>query len=486
MTEKQIGDALADLLARRINSDKPAKLDQNGRPQQMMKLPCSGKGSPHLGGFSDNPFLYDGICHGGVRAMAARLLRDMQDDPAGPVCLAAEQKPLLAAALTATLAGGPPLLLPYAPTPDALEQLRRAVAFTRMITDDPALTLPGVAALSIDSADGKPCPPLPTSCDPDRELLRIFTGGSTGSPRLWSKTCANILGEALFLSRHYTITADDRILATVPPHHIYGLLFSVALPLVSGASVIEATPSFPSEIAAAVDHFQPTILVAVPAHYRSLMHQPLPAGSLRLAFSSAGMLGERENNVFFTHNKVGIVEVFGSTETGGIGERNRSRGDNHFTGFPVVDVKQCNGRLAVRSPFLSPDLPVDGEGFFLTADRVKLRQDRGFSFQGRSDNINKVGGKRADLDEIRGLILEQPEVADCLLVALPEEGGRGHRIGALVQGKEIIPPTIRQRLQAMIVPHAIPKIVKIVDRIPVKKNGKYDRQAAIALLSRCR
>jgi len=140
MTEKQIGDAPADLLAGRINSDKPAKLDQNGRPQQMMKLPCSGKGSPHLGRFPDKPFLHDGICHGGVRAMAARLLRDMRDDPTGPVCLAAEQKPLLAAALTATLAGGPPLLLPYAPTPDALEQLRRAVAFTRMITDDPALT----------------------------------------------------------------------------------------------------------------------------------------------------------------------------------------------------------------------------------------------------------------------------------------------------------------------------------------------------------
>jgi len=34
MTEKQIGDALADLLAGRINPDKPAWLDQIGRPQQ--------------------------------------------------------------------------------------------------------------------------------------------------------------------------------------------------------------------------------------------------------------------------------------------------------------------------------------------------------------------------------------------------------------------------------------------------------------------
>ena len=59
MTGKQIGNALADLLAGRINSDKPAKLDQNGRPQQMMKLPGSGKGSPYFGGFPDKPARLD-------------------------------------------------------------------------------------------------------------------------------------------------------------------------------------------------------------------------------------------------------------------------------------------------------------------------------------------------------------------------------------------------------------------------------------------
>ena len=433
---------------------------------------------------ADNPFLHDGLSHGEVHALAAQLFRDLRQGPAGPVCLAAGQKPLMAASLLASLAGGPPLLLPYATTRRALDQLRRAVPFTRMITDEPGLALPGVSALSVAICEEK-IPPLPTTCDPQRELLRIFTGGTTGSPQLWSKTSANLFGEALFLCRHYRITADDRILTTVPPHHIYGLLFSVLLPLVSGASVIDRTPSFPAEIAETVRACRPTILVAVPAHYRGLMHQPLPGDSLRLAFSSAGMLGERENSAFSTHNGLGITEVFGSTETGGIGERNRFGQQEHFTVFPIVDHRVRHGRLAVRSPFISPDLPVDEEGFFLTADRVKPCPDNGFVFTGRSDNITKVGGKRVDLDEIRALILRQPEVSDCLLVALPEAGGRGHRIGGLVQGRDIVLAALYQRLRDDLPPQAVPKILKIVDRIPVRENGKYDRQAAIGLLSPC-
>ncbi len=435
--------------------------------------------------YGDRAFLYGKIPHKAVHETAARIFQNMQEDPVGPVCLATCQKTHMAATLLAGLAGGPPLLLPFSPMRRALEQMRQAVPFARMITDETSIALPGVSAFPVNKTGEKMCPPLPVSCDPQKELLRIFTGGTTGSPQLWTKTGANIFGEALFLSRHYAITAEDRILATVPPHHIYGLLFSVVLPLVSGAAVIHQTPSFPSEIAKTVDTYKPTILVAVPAHYRSLIHQSLPGNSIRLAFSSAGMLGEQENSAFFTRNHVGITEIFGSTETGGIGERNRCRGDDHFTAFPALDLKIHQNRLEVRSPFISPDLPLDDEGFFLTADRVEPCSDNGFIFTGRSDNITKVGGKRVDLDEIKTVILQQPEVHDCLLVALAEESGRGHRISCLVQGKNIVPKALNQRLRNSLPPHAMPKLLKIVDQIPVQKNGKYDRQAAIALLSRC-
>lgn len=66
----------------------------------------------------------------------------------------------------------------------------------------------------------------------------------------------------------------------------------------------------------------------------------------------------------------------------------------------------------MRSPYISPDLPVDEQGFFLANDRAEARSTdglpNGFLLKGRSDAVVKVGGKRVDLDEIAALIKKNP------------------------------------------------------------------------------
>ena len=159
--------------------------------------------------------------------------------------------------------------------------------------------------------------------------------------------------------------------------------------------------------------------------------------TLRLAFSSAGMLDAADNKEFCRTNKKGVVEVYGSTETGGIATRNRSLGEEYFTAFPTIDWKIIDSRLAVRSPYISPDLPVDAAGFFHAGDRVEARGTQHFSLQGRADTVTKVGGKRVDLEEISLLIKNASGVTDCVVMALPDSGGREHQIGALIQGNAI-------------------------------------------------
>ena len=161
-------------------------------------------------------------------------------------------------------------------------------------------------------------PPLPQN-PAQGSILGLFTGGSTGSPRIWSKTAENLLGEGFFIAAHYGIGAGDRILATVPVCHIYGLLYGVVLPLVSGTSVCAHTPIFPEEMAKAVEATTATVFISVPAHYHALAasDKRLAPCALRLAFSSAGMLDERDALAFAQANRLGIIEVFGSTETPG-------------------------------------------------------------------------------------------------------------------------------------------------------------------------
>jgi acyl-coenzyme A synthetase/AMP-(fatty) acid ligase len=428
-------------------------------------------------------FICSGKTVADVYSMAAELRATLGPAEEKDVCLAAESKAVMAAALLASLAGGPGMLLPYSFSRRALARMQQDTGFTAAIVDTQR-EFSGNRSVKIfwpqPKADIRF--PAPYRAKPESELLRIFTGGSTGSPQVWSKTGENIFAEALFLARHFNITRQDCIVATVPPYHIYGLLFSVVLPLVSGARVVNATPSFPGDISLAVQEHGATILAAVPAHYRVLRDKPLPGSSLRLAISSAGMLEEEEGLAFFQNNGVGVVEVYGSTETGGIATRNRSLGEAYFTPFSTVRWKIMAERLAVSSPYISPDLPLMEDGYFLAGDRVEA-DGEGFVLKGRADGVTKVGGKRVDLEEVRQLIKKEPGVTDCLVLALPDTGGRGHRIGALVQGSGIDLRQLKKTLADTLEPYAVPRVFKRIEQVPMKENGKYDREAAIRLLS---
>ena len=107
----------------------------------------------------------------------------------------------------------------------------------------------------------------------------------------------------------------------------------------------------------------------------------------------------------------------------------------------------------------------------------------GFLLKGRADAVTKVGGKRVDLEEVRMLIKKQAGVEDCVVIALPETGGRGNVIGAVIQGDAVNIDLVKKVLADKLEPYALPRLFKTVARIPVKENGKYDRDDILRLLS---
>ena len=424
---------------------------------------------------ADLEFSQAGATVGEVYAMAAWLRASLPGKKRGAVCLATEDRAVIAAALLASLAGGPTLLLPYAFSGQALSGLQQATGFAVAISDRDRDFPPGTELILPKRGDSGP-DLSNVAVDPHQELLRLYTGGSTGLPQIWSKTGVNIFAESLFLAGHFAVSPGDRILATISPYHIYGLLYSITLPLVSGAAVVPETPSFPEEIMQAVEDYQATILVSVPAHYRALRGKPAVGSTLRLAFSSAGALEAEVNSAFCRNNLVEIVEIYGSTETGGIALRNSSRGEEQFSPYPTVDWKINDQQLLVRSPYLSPDLTRDANGFFTAGDRVEVCGPSGFSLKGRADLITKVAGNRVDLEEITAFVKQQPGITDCLVLALAEGGGRQHRIVALIEGGDVNVEALKKTLASRFEPYALPKTIKTVARMPMKENGKYDRE----------
>jgi acyl-coenzyme A synthetase/AMP-(fatty) acid ligase len=425
------------------------------------------------------PFLFEGLTCGQLygRAQAIRDGFEQAGCTRTPVCLCVEDRGWMAAAMLAAMAGGTPLLFPYAFTAQTLIEARQNIAYTHALTDKDYPLPGGVKRIPLPGKTAAWTINRPAKViNPDAVWVYLFTGGSTGTPRVWSKSPRNLLLEAANLAKTFNIRPADIILASVPPNHIYGLLYSVLLPLVSGAGVSARTPVYPNEIIQAAIDTRATVLVSIPAHYRAMQPAPLAKGRIHTAFSSAGALSEQDDLEFHQSTGIVVTEIYGSTETGGIAYRRRSAGVADLQSFAYVDVKIEGERLRVRSDFLSAELQRDAEGFFSTADRVAPAHPRGFEILGRTDGIVKVGGKRVDLAEVRQAILAVVGVKDAYVFSMPVKSGRENEIIAVLTGW-INGGRVMGELKSALPPYALPRSIKVVDQIPRSATGKIKREA---------
>jgi acyl-coenzyme A synthetase/AMP-(fatty) acid ligase len=428
--------------------------------------------------YPEKEFVFSGYTFQDVYQMAAGLRSTLSkfaaDGP--PVCLFVENRAGIAAAVLASLAGAPPIVLPYAHSAQVLTEVHRITGATRAIVDSPK-ELPGYfEPVLLEKSAGRWDCCRQTPVDSDRTILGLYTGGSTGKPTLWSKTVKNLFSETFYLADRFNISCRDRFVTTVSPYHIYGLLFSVLLPFVSAASVYGKGLTFPQEIVSAVDDCAASIFVSVPAHYRILRGHRFASGSLKKAFSSAGVLDEEDGWYFYEQTGQGVIEIYGSTETGGIATRCRAAGEEAFAAFDPIDWKIEDNRLCVRSDFVSPEVPRASDGFVVTNDRAGRYDDHRFVLLGRTDAVIKVGGKRLDLEEIRVKLMDMPGVRDCAVVSFPVQGGRENAVAALVEA-DLEKTEIKKHLFRLFEPYALPRSIKIVDKMLYTPNGKYDTKA---------
>jgi 3-hydroxymyristoyl/3-hydroxydecanoyl-(acyl carrier protein) dehydratase len=182
------------------------------------------------------------------------------------------------------------------------------------------------------------------------------------------------------------------------------------------------------------------------------------------------------------------IEVYGSSETGGIAWRQqRSRMNEAWTPLPGVTcgADPEEGVLEVRSPHLP------SEDWFRTADRATFVGDNRFLINGRVDRIVKLEEKRISLTAIECQLRTSPMVADARVVVV--EGHRP-RIAALVVlsvqgrgklaevGKLAFNRMLRHTLSRFIEPVGIPRVWRYLDGLPINAQGKTTYGDLIAAL----
>ena len=316
---------------------------------------------------------------------------------------------------------------------------------------------------------------------PDFVGVMLFTSGSTGVAQGIPKKLLQLSREVATLEREFGVmmgTAD--IVATVSHQHIYGLLFKVLWPLTAKRPIHAKSFSFLEEIGA-LPAQQGFALVSSPAHLKRLpQNLALVAGSsaFRAVFSSGGPLSYEAAQE--TKRALGVIpiEVYGSSETGGIAWREqRIQGHETWTPMPGVEwrIDGEDDLLEVRSPNL-PD-----ENWFRTADRAMAVDDDHFQLRGRSDRIVKIEEKRISLSSIEEQLKKSPLIADACTIATE---GRRQGIAACIvlsakgkakmvqAGKPKLSRMLRDGLRPFVEPVGLPRVWRYLDGLPVDAQGK--------------
>lgn len=317
----------------------------------------------------------------------------------------------------------------------------------------------------------------------DQPVVTIYTSGSTGQPTACRKTAAQLLGEGETLQRTFQLDANSCVLATVPAHHIYGFLFSVALPLAAGARFVRDTPLLPSVIEDYARRYHANTLISVPPHLRVLAESELSSlASIKTVFSSGAPLPDATAHTLHRRFGVNVFEILGSTETGGFAYRQIDNEQAaHFRPFPGVTI-DCdeNDQLLLSSPLLEAGLTQPIE----CPDRIEPRSDGSFRHLGRSDGVIKVGGTRMSLSELEARVRELSAVTEVAALPADAGGARGQEVWLVVataHGQAL--PELRSHLLRYYDPVLLPRRVRFVDSLPREATGKLMRSRLLELFA---
>ena len=319
-----------------------------------------------------------------------------------------------------------------------------------------------------------------------RFAVTFHTSGSTARPKAVVKPFATLAKEvACHRARLPCLNAPGAkpvFLSTVEPQHLYGRLWRVLLPRAAGCAADPEVIRTPESLLAKMLAAERAVLVTTPSFlvrfcaYADQYDVPrncvevVSSGALLTAAASAAA-----RRVF----GVAPLEIFGSTETGGVAWRRQggaALGDGFdWTVFGPVKVRaDADGRLVVDSPFSFQRGFTMGDGAALAPD------GRRFRLLGRRDRLVKIAEQRVSLPEMEEQMGRLAEVREAALVAL--DGPHGPYLGAVVAldpgavdvavGKRALARALRRRLLPVFPKGAVPKRYRFVREIPRNAQGK--------------
>ncbi|MDY0957622.1 acyl-CoA synthetase [Sphingomonas sp. CFBP8993] len=228
---------------------------------------------------------------------------------------------------------------------------------------------------------------------PGGSRITVKTSGSTGPSVSCTHPLSDLADEAGYFAQR--LADRRRIVALVPAHHLYGLIWTALLPDALGVPVVMR------EIGTALDLVPGDLVVAVPDQWRAIRMLTRQFPGDIIGVSSAAPLQDMLADALIAAGLAGLFDIYGSSETGGIAIREHPA--TEYDLLPRWSLLPRDGDWELT----------DGCGArYALPDHIDRTGERRIRPTGRRDGAVQIGGHNVSLTHVAETLRRIDGVAD--------------------------------------------------------------------------
>ena len=311
-----------------------------------------------------------------------------------------------------------------------------------------AVGAPAEGALNFNEVAASVDVPPTGSVATDPYLL-LYTSGTTSSPKGVRVTHNHFLSNARLCADQFGLGPDDRMMCAAPFTHLYGL-YSLNLAFSSGATSCLLPVFTPPDFVAALKSYQPTALLAGPAHIAACLQnnllKPEDVAELKFAVLSGSAVPPQLSAAFEQLMPKGkVMQAWGMTELQfGACSRHEDSPAQRFESIgratPGTELRVVSpegaalppgevGELQIRgcslfngyldNPAANENIMAPG-GWFRTGDLATIDADGYVRLAGRTKELINRGGIKFNPVDVEVALAAHPAVADIAIVPMPD------------------------------------------------------------------
>lgn len=336
----------------------------------------------------------------------------------------------------------------------------------------------------------------------DDPAVILFTSGSEGTPKGVVLSHKNIQANRFQLASRVDFGPTDIVFNALPIFHSFGLTGGTLLPVLSGIrTFLYPSPLHYRIVPELIYASNATIMFGTDTFLSGYARfaNPYDFYSLRYVFAGAEKLKDETRRLWSEKYGVRILEAYGATETSPALSANTAMHNRPGTvgrllpgisarleRVPGIDEggKLIVGGANIMLGYLYADNPGTlvrpDNGEYDTGDIVDMDDDGYVTIKGRAKRFAKIAGEMVSLTAVEGFLADLWPDSQSAVIAIPDSK-KGEALVLVTNNRDAKRDTISAFAKKNGVGDlSVPRIINIVDALPVLGTGKTDYVALTA------